>query len=160
MEAEQRAHRDTKERYAALEELLINTKCAWADSEHKREKQRFKLQRKRKQIAEYGERMAGLEVEVVRCKQDMVDMMNSMYEMEKHGKSGSGSSEGLFVSPICASKQGGAELLLPETFGDSELKNFRCSETKKTDKENEGETVVPLSLEQQDEQVLTKQLLL
>ena len=76
--------------------MLITTKCAWAECEHQREKLFFELQRKTEQHIDSNNKIAQLEREIVQSKQDVVDMMNSMYDAGKH--SSVTSSEGVTTS--------------------------------------------------------------
>jgi hypothetical protein len=61
-----------------LQTILASTKAAWAECEMEKERIQHKYSRKKEEVNLYGERIAELELQVVRGKQDLLDTMNSI----------------------------------------------------------------------------------
>ena len=65
-----------------LQTVLASTKAAWAQWEMDKEEIHMKYKKKKEEVNLYGERIAELELQVVRGKQDLVDAMNSMQKYD------------------------------------------------------------------------------
>lgn len=57
---------------------LASTKAAWAECEMEKERIQHKYSKKKEEVNLYGERIAELELQIVRGKQDLLDTMNSI----------------------------------------------------------------------------------
>lgn len=76
---EEKAKRsELEEEKELLQSILASTKAAWAQCEMDREEIKMKYSKKKEEVHLYGERIAELELQVVRGKQDLVDAMNSL----------------------------------------------------------------------------------
>ena len=73
---------EIEEERECLQIVLASTKAAWAQWEMEKEEIHLKYRKKKEEVNLYGERIADLELQVVRSKQDLVDAMNSMQKYD------------------------------------------------------------------------------
>ena len=60
--------------------MIANTKAAWAQCEMERETLQMKYSKKKEEVNLYGEKIAELELQVMRGKQDLTDLLDSLHD--------------------------------------------------------------------------------